>query len=218
MAVEREAAACMDRLKLAERLVNGLASENTRWGAEIQRLQANEMTLIGDVLLASAFVSYIGAFDHKFRNRLWRDTWLADLKARAIPISETVDPLFMLTDDGRTAKMLSDGLPADRISIENGSIVSSCKRWPLLIDPQLQGIKWLRSREEKRGDGGICVTIQLTQNNWLRQVTNAIQQGHSVIIENVTEDIDATLDPVLARAVYKKGRTFFLQVCVLRVR
>jgi hypothetical protein len=44
-------------------------------------------------------------------------------------------------------------------------------------------------------------------------VTNAIQQGHSVIIENVTEDIDATLDPVLARAVYKKGRTFFLQVC-----
>ena len=26
----------------------------------------------------------------------------------------------MLTDDGRTAKMLSDGLPADRISIENG--------------------------------------------------------------------------------------------------
>ena len=118
----------------------------------------------------------------------------------------------MLTDDGRTAKMLSDGLPADRISIENGSIVSSCKRWPLLIDPQLQGIKWLKSREEKRADGGICVTIQLTQNNWLRQVTNAIQQGHSVIIENVTEDIDATLDPVLARAVYKKGRTFFLQV------
>jgi len=118
----------------------------------------------------------------------------------------------MLTDDGHTAKMLSEGLPADRISIENGSIVSGCKRWPLLIDPQLQGIKWLKGREEKRTDGGVCVTLQLTQNNWLRQVTNAIQQGHSVIIENITEDIDATLDPVLSRAVYKKGRTLFLQI------
>lgn len=125
---------------------------------------------------------------------------------------QTVDPLNMLTDDGSTAKMLSEGLPADRISIENGSIVSACKRWPLLIDPQLQGIKWLKGREEKRSDGGLCVVLQLTQNNWLRQVTNAIQQGHSVIIENISEDIDATLDPVLSRAVYKKGRTLFLQI------
>ena len=192
--------------------MNGLASENTRWGNEIEKLRQNEQTLVGDVMLASAFVSYIGAFDYMFRDKLWKDTWLPDLRARSIPMSEEVDPLTMLTDGGHTAKMLSDGLPADRISIENGSIVSACKRWPLLIDPQLQGIKWLRQREEARGDGHVCRVLQLTQNNWLRHITNAIQQGQTIIIENVQEDIDATLDPVLSRAVYKKGRTFFLQV------
>jgi hypothetical protein len=50
-----------------------------------------------------------------------------------------VDPLSMLTNDGNNAKMISEGLPADRISIENGSIITNCKRWPLLIDPQTQG-------------------------------------------------------------------------------
>lgn len=49
-----------------------------------------------------------------------------------------MDPLDLLTNDGNNAKMTSEGLPADRISLENGSIITSCKRWPLIIDPQQQ--------------------------------------------------------------------------------
>ena len=64
--VEAEAASCRSRLELAERLVNGLASENVRWGNEIAALKRNEITLVGDVLLASAFVSYIGGFNAQY--------------------------------------------------------------------------------------------------------------------------------------------------------
>ena len=35
--------------------------------------------------------------------------------------------------------------------------------------------------------------------------------GDVVIIENVGETLDPTLDPVLARAVYKKGRNLYLR-------
>ncbi|RYY38153.1 hypothetical protein EON62_00615, partial [archaeon] len=126
----------------------------------------------------------------------------------AIPLSADSDPLAMLTDEGRTAGMMNEGLPADRISIENGSIITSCKRWPLIIDPQLQGIKWLKRREE----GNRLVVVQLTQPNWLKSIVSAIQQGTPVIIENVAEDVDATLEPVLSRAVYNKGRTLYLRV------
>lgn len=40
---------------------------------------------------------------------------------------------------------------ADRISVENGAVICNCKRWPLIIDPQGQGIKWLRQKEAQHG-------------------------------------------------------------------
>ncbi|RLO10654.1 hypothetical protein DYB28_016073, partial [Aphanomyces astaci] len=192
---------CENRLVLAGKLVNGLASENERWGIEIGQLRNNAVMVVGNSLLAAAFVSYIGAFDQQFRRDLWFTTWVPDLVAKAIPLTEGIDPLSMLTNEGKNAKMMSEGLPADRISIENGSIITNCKRWPLIIDPQLQGIKWLREKEKHRE----LVVIQLTQNQWLRKMETAIVNGHVVIVENIGEEIDATLDPVLARAVYRKG-------------
>ncbi len=46
----------------------------------MSKLRETEVMLIGDVLLASAFVSYIGAFSNTYRRKLWQDTWIPDLK------------------------------------------------------------------------------------------------------------------------------------------
>ena len=76
--------------------------------------------------------------------------------------------------------------------------------------------------EEEGGGGGGAASdkvvarqafhvIQLSFRNWTRTVTNAISMGECVIIENVGEDIDATLDPILSRAIYKKGRSMYVR-------
>lgn len=39
----------------------------------------------------------------------------------------------------------------DPLSIENGAIMSNASRWSLMIDPQLQGIKWIMNRELPNG-------------------------------------------------------------------
>eukprot|EP00981_Chlorochromonas_danica_P009567 scaffold2734_cov243-Ochromonas_danica.AAC.5 len=200
--VEEQAAAGKARLSLAERLVGGLSSENDRWGREIDNLRDASTTLIGDCMLAAGFVSYVGSFDQANREFLWKATWTIDLEERKIPLTPGVDPLSVLTNDGINAKMISEGLPADRISIENGSVIMNCKRWPLLIDPQTQGIKWLRQKEEANG----VEVFQLNQKGWQRKVEQAITNGRVIIIENLGEDIDATMDPVLSRAVYRKER------------
>jgi dynein heavy chain len=58
-----------------------------------------------------------------------------------------VDPLKVLATESDQAIWKGEGLPADRVSLENASVIVSCKRYPLMVDPQLQGIKWIRGRE-----------------------------------------------------------------------
>ena len=212
--VEAEAKSCMDRLNLAERLTSGLASEKVRWGATVDTLKQQEVTLAGNVMLAASFTSYIGAFGIDFRRKLWSSVWLSDLKARDVPLSEGIDPLWMLTNEATVATWQNEGLPADRISVENGAIITSCSRWPLLIDPQLQGIRWLKTHVERK-----CAQIERKmiimrpgEKQWMMKIIAAIQAGDTVILENVGEELDASLDPILSKAVYRKGRTLFLKV------
>jgi dynein heavy chain len=209
-AVEAEAAACTARLGLAERLVGGLSSENARWREEVGRLQRGRALLIGDALLAAAFVSYIGAFNAEFRETLWKGVWVADLASRQIPMTPaaTIDPLQMLTNDANNAVMMGQGLPEDRMSIENGSIVGSCARWALLIDPQLQGLKWLRRKEE----GSELVVTQMGAPQYIKRLQQAISAGTPMLLENLPEELDATLDPILSRAIYKKGKGTFVSL------
>lgn len=66
--------------------------------------------------------------------------WLPFLKTLepAVPITEELDPLSLLTDDTQIAKWQNEGLPNDRMSTENATILTNSERWPLMIDPQLQ--------------------------------------------------------------------------------
>ena len=121
--------------------------------------------MIGNSLVSAAFVSYIGPFSSNFRNDLWQEKWMPDIIENKIPSTEGVDPLNILSTPSQQALWASEGLPADRVSTENAAVVVSCKRYPLLIDPQLQGIKWIRGKE-----GAELQSIQLTAAKWQKKV------------------------------------------------
>ncbi len=58
-------------------------------------------------------------------------------------MSDNVDPLGILTDDAEIAMWNNFGLPSDRMSSENASILMNSQRWPLIIDPQVRKISCL---------------------------------------------------------------------------
>ncbi|XP_077101765.1 dynein axonemal heavy chain 9 [Siphateles boraxobius] len=190
-------------IALANRLVGGLASENVRWAEAVKTFKSQEETLCGDVLLITAFVSYLGYFTRRYRLELMDNTWRPYLSQLEVPIPVTpgLDPLTMLTDDADIATWQNEGLPADRMSTENATILTSCERWPLMVDPQLQGIKWIKHRY-----GEDLRIIRIGQRGYLDSIERALSVGEVVLIENLEEAVDPVLGPLLGRETIKKGR------------
>ena len=208
-AAEDEANRCARRLDLAQRLVNALGSESERWGTAIVTLEEQLKVIIGDVLLASAFVSYVGPFNKAFRDMIIREKFMPFFDENNIPMSPNSNPINILTDEATIAEWNNCKLPADQVSIENGCILTSSERYSLMIDPQLQGITWIKEKE-KHNDLKVG---RLTNMKKLIQILEiAIEAGHPVLIENMEESIDAVLASVYGRAVIKRGRTVYLQL------
>jgi len=136
--VENEAARCLEKLQLAQRLVSGLADEYKRWTETVKDLKDLSVRLIGNCLLSSAFVGYISPFNMRIRVDLWKENWTRDIIERGIPFTDKTDPLKVLATEADMAAWQNEGLPSDRISVENASVVTSCSRWPLMIDPSFR--------------------------------------------------------------------------------
>uniref|UniRef100_A0A8C9SXB4 Dynein axonemal heavy chain 17 n=1 Tax=Scleropages formosus TaxID=113540 RepID=A0A8C9SXB4_SCLFO len=200
---QQEADATAYIISLANRLVGGLASENVRWAEAVSNFKHQEKTLCGDVLLITAFVSYLGYFTKSYRLELMDKTWrpyLSELKV-PVPVTPDLDPLTMLMDDADIAAWQNEGLPADRMSTENATILTSCERWPLMVDPQLQGIKWIKNKY-----GEALRVIRIGQRGYLDSVEMALSSGEVVLIENLEENVDPVLGPLLGRETIKKGK------------
>ncbi|XP_029655176.1 dynein beta chain, ciliary-like [Octopus sinensis] len=69
-------------IELANRLVGGLASENVRWAQAVENFELQKKTLPGDILLVTAFISYLGSFSKSYRNQLLYDDWTNYLKRK----------------------------------------------------------------------------------------------------------------------------------------
>lgn len=95
--VEAEAQECEARLQLANRLTTGLENEQHRWEKEVERLQQQEITLVGDALLAASFTSYAGAFTAEYRRKLWQDVWRPDIVTREVPICTAIFGIVMVS-------------------------------------------------------------------------------------------------------------------------
>lgn len=58
---------CSKKLERAEKLIGGLGGEKERWTENATMLSERYINIIGDVLLSSAIVAYLGAFTVDFR-------------------------------------------------------------------------------------------------------------------------------------------------------
>ena len=107
----------------AEKLVVGLADESVRWTETVKVLEIDLINLIGNIILAAGYISYVGPFTAKYRNNLLQK-WMKYAESKKIPYSADFTIDRILGDPVQIREWNIQGLPADALSIENGIICS----------------------------------------------------------------------------------------------
>jgi len=211
-ALEQNMLAAKRKMDSANKLLSGLAGENARWKEDSKMFATRRERLVGDVSIAGGFVSYCGPFNSEFREKLNGDM-LAECKKLTVPGSDKVKVVDFLVDAATIGEWAMEGLPNDDLSVQNGIMVTSSSRYPLMMDPQGQALRWIKSREHSRIKDFMsqCVTT-LTNPRLKDQIELTMGEGLCLIIENVENEVDPMLDPVLDKAIIKKGKNMYINV------
>ncbi|KAE9095636.1 Dynein heavy chain 6, axonemal [Phytophthora fragariae] len=181
------------RLKNAEKLTVGLHDERIRWKGSIKLLKKEGNSILGDSFLTAACMSYLGPFDGLYRCRLlqrWTEHTISSIGASTS---------FVLADAYGDVRELREwqllGLPSDSFSTDNAiCVLKSKKRWALMIDPQQQAIQWIKRLEALYH----LETVKSDDNCLMQVVEECLVGGKPLLIEDVIETLDPSLEPVLA--------------------
>lgn len=68
-----------------------------------------------------------------------------------------------------------------------------------MIDPQSQGNKWIKNMEKENN----LQVIKLSNPKFLNICDTAIRLGYSVLLENIQETLDPSLEPILQKNIIK---------------
>lgn len=199
-ALMADAEKCQNKLNMAQRLVGALAANGVIWEQTVENAGQELVFIPGDTLVACSYASYVGVFTRQYREDTV-DAFVQYLTKKGVPLGPKPDPLAVLATDAEMAAWAGQGLPSDRVSCENGAILCNSQRWSLIIDPQLQGIVWIKNRES---DNGLQVT-RMGHSKMLSTFEMSLDQGKPVLIENMGEGIDAVIMPVVSRNTIKRG-------------
>ena len=99
-----------------------------------------------------------------------------------------------------------DGLPNDAFSVDNAIVLKNARRWPLIIDPQMQAVRWIKNMERQNK-----LKVFKPTDDYNRTLEAAIQLGFPCLLEQVGEQLDPALEPLLLKSTFKRAGRLVLK-------
>ncbi len=151
--------------------------------------------------MTAAFLSYSGPFPSQYREIFLQEELLGKIKTLKISHSKDYNFPEFLVKPVQFIKWGLKGLPDDQFSKENGVLVRKGRMFPLMIDPQLQGNKWIREMQKENKDKFVILDPQT--ENYMKAIEMSIANGNIVLLQNLEEEIDSSLEPLLNKTIKK---------------
>ncbi|CAF1548071.1 unnamed protein product [Rotaria magnacalcarata] len=192
---QQETEIALRRRTAAETLLSGFKSEISRWKEELNSMKQYENELIGNCLLASAFLAYCSSFSYEIRQELLNNQWRKYLNEKNILLTKNFQIQNFLSTNVEISEWNSQGLPADEFSIQNGILTLQTNRFPYCIDPQLQCLLWIQQREKKAN----LKILSMRDRDFLKHFELAIKYGYPVLFKDVDEYIDPIILDILSK-------------------
>ena len=205
-AIKTEMSRVQFKVDRSVRLLDSLSSERTRWEEGSKSFETQIATLVGDVLVAAAFLAYSGFYDQQFRKTMM-DDWLNQLQLSGIkykqhnPVTE-----YLSTADERLGWQ-ENTLPVDDLCTENAIILKRFNRYPLIIDPSGRATEFLQKESKERR---LTITSFL-DDSFTKQLESSLRFGNPILIQDA-EYLDPVLNHVLNKEYQKTGGRVLIQL------
>ena len=196
-----------DRLQRAKELIVGLTVMKEGWIVKAKELKIAFDNVVGDVLISSGVMAYLGAFTIEYRNECV-DAWKKLLSEVKVPASETYKLHRVLGDPVEIQRWRTLKLPNDDFSADNAILVTQSTRYPLCIDPEGQANMWIKNLE---ADNKLKVLKQ-TDATFAKEIPMCVQYGTPVLVEGVQEKLDPLLEPILLKQWYRSGTSLVIEL------
>ena len=126
--------------------------------------------------------------------------WQSTLETLGIEFREDLGIVESLSTASQRLAWVAEGLPTDRLSVENGVILDRTMRFPLVIDPSGQAVNYLMNKHKEDK----IQTTSFHDKAFSKALAGAIRFGTTLLVENV-EDIDPILNPILNKELQRTG-------------
>ena len=81
-------------------------------------MKQQRIRLLGDCLISSAFLSYVGAFSWEFRTDMVYGLWQKDIIEREIPLSQPFKLENLLTNDVEVSRYINIDIHSSNVCVE----------------------------------------------------------------------------------------------------
>jgi len=198
-AIKADLAAVEAKVERSVALLKSLGNERERWEESSDMFKNQMSTIIGDVLLSTAFMAYAGYYDQHMRQSLF-NSWSTHLNQARIQFKSDLARIEYLSNADERLRWQANALPTDDLCTENAIMLKRFNRYPLIIDPSGQATEFILNEFK---DKKITKTSFL-DDAFRKNLESALRFGNPLLVQDV-ESYDPILNPVLNRELRRTG-------------